>query len=240
MRALTKGLDLNITSNENRWHVLSDVRQLAQEAAQSILNAARLALVRRRRFNIVLAGGSTPQAAYQLLVNADTDWSRWQIYFGDERCLPLDHAERNSVMASQSWLKQVAIPATNVHVIPAELGPEQGAAAYSPLIGEVMPFDMVLLGLGEDGHIASLFPGHDHDANKPVHGVYGAPKPPAERVSLGFSALNNTQEVLVLVSGKSKQAAVRRWRDGETLPITRIHGQTVTNVYLDKLANGQT
>jgi 6-phosphogluconolactonase len=90
--------------------------------------------------------------------------------------------------------------------------------------------------MGEDGHTASLFPGQAHAADTPVLAVHAAPKPPAERVSLGVAALNDTAEVLVMVSGTGKHAAVQRWKRGEDLPIARIHGQAGVDVYIDEEA----
>ena len=87
-----------------RWHMLDDPDAVAKQAVQRILQSASRAIAERNLFRIVLTGGHTPEATYGLLVDADTDWSRWEIYFGDERCLPSDHAERNSIISnSRSW-----------------------------------------------------------------------------------------------------------------------------------------
>ena len=120
--------------------MLDDADAVALEAAQRILQSAARAIAARGLFRIVLAGGRTPEAAYRLLVGADTDWSRWEIYFGDERCLPVDDAERNSRMAARALLDAVAIPAANVHPIPAEHGAEAAAKAYQPVIRAALPF----------------------------------------------------------------------------------------------------
>jgi 6-phosphogluconolactonase len=104
------------------------------------------------------------------------------------------------------------------------------------VVSAAQPFDLVLLGMGEDGHTASLFPGQQHAAGDTVHAVHDAPKPPPERVSLGVAALNAAAEVLVLVSGAGKHDAVQRWKQGEDLPVTRIHGQAGVDVYIDSAA----
>ena len=219
---------------ETRWHLMPDSQALATAVSERILESARHAISRHGVFRIVLAGGTTPEAVYRQLAGVTTDWSRWQVYFGDERCLPAGHPERNSTMASARWLGRVALPAANIHVINAEAGAEAAAQAYIPFIEQARPFDMVLLGMGEDGHTASLFPGQAHAADTPVLAVHDAPKPPAERVSLGVAALNDTAEVLVMVSGVGKHAAVQRWKRGEDLPIARIHGHAGVDVYIDK------
>ena len=207
-----------------RWHVLPDAQSLATAVSERIPEEARNAISRHGVFRIVLAGGTTPAAVYRQLAATASDWSRWQVYFGDERCLPADHPQRNSVMASESWLGRVALPAANIHVIPAENGAEAAAQAYIPLVEQATPFDLVLLGMGEDGHTASLFPGQQHAAGELVHAVHDAPKPPPDRVSLGRAALNAAHEVLVMVSGAGKHAAVQRWKRGEDLPVAHIHG----------------
>ncbi len=221
-----------------RWHVIPDMGTLIDDVSLRIYCAARQAIARQGRFSIVLAGGKTPQAVYRVLASSDADWSSWHIYFGDERCLPSDHPERNSVMAAQCWLDHVQIPAHNVHVIPAELGPVAAARHYSEVIRHARPFDMVLLGMGEDGHSASLFPGLDYAAGETVHAVMNAPKPPSERVSLSKAVLNDSCMVVAMVTGASKRSAVRRWRQCEELPIADIHGRCGIDVFLDPAAAG--
>lgn len=215
------------------WHRLADAAAVARNAADRILAAASEAIARQGVFRLVLAGGRTPQATYRLLRNADADWSRWQIYFGDERCLPPGHTDRNSSMAATAWLDHVGMRRQQVHVIPAELGPTEGARLYDPVVAAALPFDLVLLGLGEDGHTASLFPGHPQQREKLVIPVTGAPKPPAERVSLSAKALNQSRQILVLVTGKEKRPAVKNWQAGKTLPVTRISPRENLTVLLD-------
>ncbi len=228
-----------MTSKQTTWYVLPDTQQLAREVAQAILTAAESAITERNRFKIVLAGGTTPEAVYRQLSKAHADWSGWQIYFGDERCLPPDHPDRNSITARQSWLDHVAIPKDNIYPIPAEQGPEQGADSYISIVRRACPFDLVLLGMGEDGHTASLFPGQVHDPDEMVHAVHDAPKPPPDRISLSLSALNDSREVIILIAGKDKREAVQRWRRGEQLPITQIQGHAGAKVYMDSLADGK-
>ena len=225
-----------INDTVTRWHMLDDPNAVAVQAAQRILQSASRAIAARGLFRIVLAGGRTPAAAYRLLVGADTDWSRWEIYFGDERCLPVADAERNSIMAARALLDSVAVPAANVHPIPAERGAAAAAGEYEPVIRAAMPFDLVLLGMGEDGHTASLFPGQLHPAEQLVHAVHHAPKPPPDRVSLSARALSEAREVLILVTGAGKQAAIQAWQAGEPLPIAGIGGPAPVDVLLDRAA----
>jgi len=126
-----------------RWISVADAEALRQAAYRRIVVAAARAIEFRGSFLIVLAGGSTARGAYRLLRDADTDWSRWQVYFGDERCLPAADRERNSLMAAEAWLKAVPIPQDRVHAIPAELGAGAAAQAYAETLRGVGDFDLV-------------------------------------------------------------------------------------------------
>lgn len=203
-----------------RWHPQPDPAALQQAALTRILAAASAAREERGRFLIVLAGGETPRGIYRQLRLAETDWSAWHIYFGDERCLPPRDAARNSRMAGEAWLDHVPIPAGQIHPIPAELGPRRASAAYAALLQEVGDFDLVLLGLGEDGHTASLFPGHNWGVadHKSVLAVLDAPKPPPQRVSLSAARLARTRQMLFLVAGRDKRNAVAGWQAGKNIP----------------------
>lgn len=223
-------------SSPLRWHIYADAQALAAAAAERILQAADAAIARRGIFRLVLAGGSTPAASYRLLAQAPADWEHWEIWFGDERCLPPEDRERNSRMAAETWLDRVPLPAANRHPIPAELGPEDAAAGYARELAAVLPFDLVLLGMGEDGHTASLFPGHVHPDDELVHPVYEAPKPPPERVSLSLRALQASRQLMILVSGSGKRSAVERWRDGADLPIARVGCPAGVDILIDEAA----
>lgn len=138
-------------------------------------------------------------------------------------------------MARSAWLDKVSIPKGQIFDIPAELGPEQGAELYAETIATALPFDLVLLGMGEDGHTASLFPGHQHDPNELTHAVYNSPKPPPERVSLSAKALAKAAEVVFLITGENKRDAVAQWRAGADLPVAAIHADKIS-IYADKAA----
>lgn len=221
---------------ERDWRVLPDARAVAGAAVECLRAAARDAIAARGCFRVVLAGGRTPEATYRLLAEREADWERWEIYLGDERCLPPEHAERNSGMIGRALLSRVPLDQARVHLIPAELGPEEGAQRYAPRVAAAVPFDLVLLGLGEDGHTASLFPGHPLDPEAWVVAVRGAPKPPPERVSLGRRSLRDARRLLVLATGADKREALRNWRAGRRLPIAQVcRGRRVT-VLLDAAA----
>lgn len=217
----------------SRWHYLETGDDVAQAACQQILNAATSAIAERGKFKLVLAGGGTPEKVYRLLAESDADWANWHIYYGDERCLPADHQDRNSLMANRVLLDKVAIPANQIYTMPAELGPEVAADRYKLAVSKAGTFDMVLLGMGEDGHTASLFPGHQHQQDELVHAVYNSPKPPPERVSISAKALSNTRELIFLITGSNKQEAVKLWRSGSDLPVASIVPENPIDVYID-------
>ncbi len=223
-------------ARELEWRVHDSPSEVADEACRRILAAASEAIAARGRFRIVLAGGSTPEASYRLLAKADSDWSKWEVYLGDERCLPVDDPERNSRMARLALLDQVGIPREQVHPIRGELGPTEAAHRYAEAIAGALPFDMVLLGMGEDGHTASLFPGHVHSSDELAHAVFDSPKPPSERVSLSAEALGNCRDLLFLVTGAGKREAVTAWKAGADLPIAAIHPVGTGTVLIDRAA----
>jgi 6-phosphogluconolactonase len=214
-----------------RWHAFESQNDINQAAINRILKAADEAISKHGSFLIVLAGGSTPKAIYQLLSQQKADWSHWHIYHNDDRCLPIDHAERNSKMAREAWLSHVAIPQDQIHDIPAELGNVEGAKAYAKTLEGVRTFDLVLLGLGEDGHTASLFPNQLVDNSADAVPVFDAPKPPADRITISQNRLNDAYEVMFLVTGAGKQEAVDQWRNGESIPATLITGKHGADVY---------
>ncbi len=218
-----------------RWIRVADVLELRQVAYRRILDAAARAIKRHGRFLIVLAGGSTPRAVYRML-RTGTDWSRWHVYFGDERCLPVGDAGRNDTMAADAWLDHVPIPRDHVHAIPTELGANGAALAYAGTLHGVGVFDLVLLGLGEDGHTASLFPGRDRGVTESapdVLAVFDAPKPPPQRVSLSATRLGRTRELLFLVAGEAKRDAVTQWRMGADIPARAIRPETGVDVLVE-------
>lgn len=144
--------------------------------------------------------------------------------------MPFDNAERNSIITARAWLNFTPIPLAQIHIIPAQLGPVEAARRYTNIVKTALPFDMVLLGMGEDGHTASLFPEQHHPHDELVHAIFNSPKPPSERVSLSVTALCCTQELLFLVTGANKREAMAAWRRGENLPIAQIQPTTGATV----------
>ena len=222
-----------------RWQVYPDPARLAAAIAVRIHDCATLAVAERGVFQIVLAGGSTPRDVYGALAERDAHWQKWHVYFTDERCLPAGHRDRNDVMAQSTLLDRVPIPTRHIYAIPAELGPERGASAYRTILAGVGDFDLTLLGLGEDGHTASLFPGHPRGAEPGAPdalAVTDAPKAPSDRVSLSARRLSRSREVTVIVAGGGKQAAVRRLYDEADIPICSVLPPGGADIVLDSAA----
>ncbi|MBN1237307.1 MAG: 6-phosphogluconolactonase [Gammaproteobacteria bacterium] len=223
------------------WHAHPTAEQVARELAAAIARQARDALAARGRYTIVVPGGSTPRPLFERLRRIDTDWSRWQVFFTDERCAPRGDANRNDATARAAWLGFVPIPADGVRAIPAELGADAAAAAYARELAGIGRFDTTVLGLGEDGHTASLFPG-DTEGIAPdapdVVAVHGAPKPPPERVTLSARRLACSAYVALLVTGAGKRDAVARLRRGDAVPAAAVVPERGVDVWLDAAAAG--
>jgi len=225
-----------MSKTPNHWFVKETAQDVAKTACELIVSTAQKLLLKKQQFNIVLAGGTTPEHVYSLLAKENCDWKSWHIYLGDERCYPANHPERNSQMVERIFLNKVSIPKENIHFIPAELGAEQAAITYRKVVNDVLPFDMVLLGMGEDGHTASLFPEHNYSDMLAVEAVFNAPKNPPERVSLAFNSLSSNNNLIIMVTGKSKQEAVKKWKNGKDLPVARISSKGTKTILLDKEA----
>ncbi len=222
----------------NQWHRFDTAIQVAEEVCNQIIQLAKQAISETGSFKIVLAGGSTPEKVYQLLAHAETDWSKWMIFYGDERCLPADDKERNSLKASHALLEKVSIPPSQIFTMPTELGTVEAAKKYRLALADIDQFDLVLLGMGEDGHTASLFPGQQHNQQETVHEVYNSPKPPPERISLSAGTLANTKKLFFIVTGSSKVEPVKQWKQGVDLPVASISPISGVDIYIDNAAIG--
>ncbi len=218
------------------WRVFSDTESLVEKLANALCEAADQAIAAHGAFHLVLAGGSTPLALYRALSARGAGDSRWHLWYGDERCLPLDHPERNNRLIETAWLAASQVPLENRRPISVELGAVEAASDYADRLKAVTDFDVVLLGMGEDGHTASLFPGHDWGVepdSSDVLAVFGAPKPPPERVSLSAARLSRSAQVWFVITGSGKRTAISHWQAGEVLPIAQVHGKQETVAWLD-------
>jgi len=218
-------------------HVYADLESLATAIATEIAAYCKRSIALKDSFHLALSGGNTPRRCYEILSQCSLPWAKIHIYFSDERCLPIGHEERNDTMAGDCLLSHVAIPASHIHRMSAELGSEAGASAYSDMLAHAPPMDLLLLGMGEDGHTASLFPGNPalEDERLAVP-VLHAPKPPAERISMGYAILNQAKHRIVMAAGKGKRNALQRIQQGEDLPVARL---AACEWYVDEAAYPQ-
>jgi 6-phosphogluconolactonase len=214
----------------DNWTIYADIDKLSKHLAYDILSIAEKSINLSDNFKIVLAGGTSLISTYKIFKKSYSDWDKWHIYIGDERCLPLEDDKRNDYIIKKVWLKNSPIPRENINFIHAELGADCGALYYEKILEKVGYFDLVLLGAGEDGHSASLFPGHSHD-DKDVIAEYNSPKYPKNRISMSYSRLNRSKNVFKIICGKSKSNMVNLWLNGEILPINSINGNN-EKVYL--------
>lgn len=182
----------------------------AEEAARVV--GERLAEQARAGGSIVLTGGSTPRRAYQLAAELEPDWSRAELWWGDERCVRPDDANSNYGMAKAALLDRLEREPAAIHRIQGELGREAGVHEYEYELEGVDTFDLVLLGLGPDGHVASLFPGFPtlDITNRNVISSDAGHEPFIDRITLTLPRICATRELLFLVAGEDKADAVAR------------------------------
>ena len=229
--------------------VLKDSESLALAATQAFISLANEAIAERGRFTVALSGGSTPKRMHALLATKfkkEVDWSKVYVFFGDERLLAPYDADSNYYMADETLLSKVDIPPENVFpFITLEVTPEQSAEIYE---GELTRFfdgppelDLIFLGMGEDGHTASLFPDNDVTLTPPdtfVAAVHNAPKPPPDRMTLTLKTINAASNVIFLVGGAGKRDALQRIENGEALPASQIEPKGKLVWLLDEAAGG--
>lgn len=193
-------------------HRLPNAPAAARAAAEHMAGRIRGDIARQGRCRLALAGGSTPRPVYERLAAPDLtrriDWARTEIFWGDERSVPLDHPDSNYRMAEDALLKHLPVPPAGIHRIRSELPALEAAEDYERVLGD-LPLDLVLLGMGDDGHTASLFPGRPEAAEGSRRVVAAeAPAPPHVRVTLTLRALAEAGAVCFIVTGRSKAARV--------------------------------
>lgn len=234
-----------------RVEVFADREALAQAAAAFIKDAANRAANERGVFSLALAGGSTPLETYRLLGHdPDFPWGATQVFWGDERCVAVDHPDSNRGAALKALGPPEALPPDNIHPIRGQLSPQEAAQDYEWRLKGFFAeqgrpaFDLLLLGLGPDGHVASLFPSGPGLSETDVWVIpVAAPshvQPQVPRVSLSLWAINQARQVLLLVSGAAKAPVAARLRGGEAsdLPAARLRPQGELVAYLDRDAAG--
>jgi 6-phosphogluconolactonase len=204
-----------------RLCTLADAEAVAERAAREIATHLEQARAQRGAAHLALSGGTTPERAYELLAEALEDWQDIEVWFADERCVGPQDAESNYRMARERLLERIAIEPQRVHRMEGELGPEQGAQRYAEALcadeartqAAAGPpvLDIVVLGIGPDGHVASLFPGAptlEAGEQAVCLPVRNSPKPPPERITLSLAVLRAARRCMLLASSADKRAAI--------------------------------
>jgi 6-phosphogluconolactonase len=237
--------------------VETDADRLARAVADALVARLAAAQAVRGTASVVLTGGGIGTAVLERVAELaaepareEVDWTAVDVWWGDERFVPADDDERNEKGARRALLDRVGVPAERVHAMPPSDGPfenpDDAAAWYAGELakaagdGDLPRFDVLLLGMGPEGHVASIFPASPAaSADRPVVAVRECPKPPPTRVSLAFPAINSAEEVWLLVSGEGKAEAVARalaGADPDDLPAAGVHGRQATRWLLDTAA----
>jgi 6-phosphogluconolactonase len=201
-----------------RLITFADPEAVAVRAAREITQHIERAREERGVAHLVLSGGTTPERSYELLVDALEDWRGVEVWFADERCVGPEHEDSNYRMAREKLLDRIPVPPERVHRMEGELGPEQGAESYAQALragvasDQGLPvLDMVVLGIGPDGHVASLFPDAptlQAGEQAVCLGVHGSPKPPPERITLSLAVLRAARRCLLLATTAGKAQAI--------------------------------
>jgi 6-phosphogluconolactonase len=230
--------------------ILADGASLINAATEQFVASARSAIAKRGVFHVALAGGSTPKGLYQKLTTSpymeQVDWSRVHLFFGDERCVLPTHDDSNFKMARQAMIDHLPIPQGNVHRMPTENGDaSEVALSYAQTMSDVLqgePLDLVLLGLGPDGHIASLFPGTEAlDVTETLTTSLYVEKFDSWRVTMTYPTINAARQVIVFIGGEAKAPIVSDITNDVVrgLPVQRLAPQGDYYWYMDAAAAGQ-
>ncbi len=222
--------------------VCSDAEELSRRTAERFVRLARESIGASGRFTVALSGGSTPKALYSLLAGETflplVPWSGVYFFWGDERCVPPDHSESNYGMARVTMLAKAPVPKENVYRVPTEKGDAQSVAAeYERILrtffgfneGQQPRFDLILLGMGEDGHTASLFPGTAALEETGTVTANDIQKLGTHRITLTIPAINQAAHIVFLVSGSSKASVLKEVLEGQDQQ-TRLPSQSIQPV----------
>ena len=224
--------------------VVQETRELAQSFAQIVVDAARHAIARRGSFSIAVPGGSAAEALLPALSSASIEWPRVSVFWVDERMVPPEDAVSNFRLAKTLWLDEVPVPAEQIHRMHGDASlPGEAAAAYTRVLrlklGDPAQLDLALLGMGPDGHVASLFPGHRllRAWDRDVAVLDDAPKPPPRRMTLTLRAITAARRIVVCATGAAKADAIHdalRNEDSELPVALATLGGAAVTFLLDK------
>lgn len=196
--------------------ISKDLNELSESAKQAFLEVANEAIQQRGRFIVALSGGNTPMKLFEKLAGENLDWTKVHFFWGDERCVPADDPGNSYGQAKKVWFDEIG--ETNIHRIPSELTPDSAAKEYAATLKTFSEppldwprFDLILLGMGDDGHTASLFPGSPVEVNVPTLGVTAHYQDrPANRVTLTQNVINDARNIFFLAAGTGKAETLKK------------------------------
>lgn len=213
----------------------TEISSFVDACVDYIIQHAEYAINQKRCFHIVLSGGITPRLVYSKLVESHQNWQFWNFWFSDERCYPINHKDLNSSMVKEVLFSRIPLAQNQIYCIQTHLDADNAVEDYKKKLCHVNDFDLVLLGLGEDGHTASLFVvDHPMDVDgkkKDVFAVFNSPKPPANRITLSLERLCRSKAVLFLVAGEKKMKVVRQLENRESIPAAYVNGKESTKIF---------
>ncbi len=211
------------TSTEFTQHALKIIHQIINSTSEPI--------------HIALSGGTTPLPLYTALTTEPIDWQRIHLWWSDERAVPLDHPDSNFYQAKTQLLDHIQIPPQNIHPVPNPEDATTAASIYQSttqtMLGVSPSFDLIILGIGPDGHTASLFPNTPAGTNQLdslIAPIFNSPKPPPTRITFTFNLINYAKNILVMVRGKERTSMISEWLTNpdlsahKSLPFTKIQG----------------
>ena len=218
---------MNPDSSEGKFHFFTDLDSLAETLADDLERLINGSVAMSGVCHMVFPGGRSPYRVLEQLRRKNLPWNNLHLYPSDERCVPLGDPERNDRLIDELLINHVPLPQENLHRIQAETGPEEGAFLYSRLLEKTPCFDIALLGMGPDGHTASLFPDHPalHDSRQAVP-VFNAPKPPSSRVAIGLKRLASACHRIIIIIGKDKIPFLESLKSSKGKPVELIQPTT--------------
>jgi 6-phosphogluconolactonase len=236
--------------NKTIVHRFTDLNSVAENTAVNLISELKVILQAKEETHLVLTGGTVGIATLAALAanpnRNQVDFTRVHFWWGDERFVETESADRNALQAKNALLKHLTLDQNKIHEFPATdsgLSLDEAATAFANHVTKISPvFDIVLLGMGPDGHIASLFPGKPQPSPSAwIIAEHDSPKPPAQRLSFTFEALNSSNQVWFIVAGSDKQdaVAVAMGETPDELPVGRVHGKESTQWFIDSAAGSK-